>query len=73
MHAYPMGPVAQLAARQICNQSRGRDIEPMSSQIAFVGIDHDELVSTAILSLPLNKVRQLSLTGKSMCCLPVYW
>ena len=55
----------------ICLLSRGRDIEPMSSQIAFVEIGHDELVSTAILSLPLNQVRQLSLTGERMCCL--YW
>ena len=53
----------------ICLQPRDCDIEPMSSQIAFVKIGHDELVSTAILSLRLNQVRQLSLTGKSMCCL----
>ena len=51
----------------ICLQSRGRDMVSMSSQIAFVEIGHDELVSTAILSLPLNQVRQLSLTGESMC------
>ena len=45
----------------------------MSSQKAFVEIGHEELVSTAILSQPLNQnqVRQLSLTGGSMCCL--YW
>ena len=30
--------------------------------------NNDELVSIAILSLPLNQVRQLSLTGESMCC-----
>ena len=48
MHAYSPGPVAQLAARQIVIwlQSRGRDIESMSSQMTFVEIGHGT-VSTA--------------------------
>ena len=71
IHAYSTGPVAQLAARQVCNLSSPGVVISMSSQIAFVEIGHKELVSTAILSLPLNQGRQLSLTGESMCCL--YW
>ena len=38
----------------------------MSSQIAFVEIGHDKLVSESVLSLLLNQVRQLSLTGESV-------
>ena len=58
MYAYSPGPVAQFAARQICNLSSipGRDIEPKSSLITSVEIGH-EIVSTAIFFLPLDPVR----------------
>ena len=70
IYACSPGLVAQLAAWQICKQSRSCDIEPKSSQITSVGIGH-EVVSTAILFLLLNQVQHFSLTGKSMCSL--YW
>ena len=44
----------------------GRGFDPRIRQHAFVEIGH-EIISTAILSLPLIQVGQLSVTGERMC------
>ena len=48
--------------------SRGHEFKPELSHTTFAKIDH-EIISTAILSLPLIQEGQLSVTGKSMCAL----
>ena len=61
-------PVAQLAARQICNLSsiQGSWYRATVQPNNFCGN-----WSWDIVSLPLNQVRQMSLTDESMCSL--YW
>ena len=44
---------------------RGREFEPQSGHYVSLRFGH-EIISTAILSLPLIQVRQLSATGESM-------
>ena len=46
--------------------SGGRRFDPSVWQHSFMEIDH-EIISMAILSLPLIQVGQLSVTGKRMC------
>ena len=50
--------------------SGGCGFDPSVQQHSFVEIGH-EIISTAILSLPLIQVRQLSVTGEKMCT--KYW
>ena len=50
--------------------SDGRGFDPPVRQHSFVDIGH-EIISTAILSLPLIRVGQLSVTGEWMCT--KYW
>ena len=56
------GPVAQSAAHLTAIQQ----FAPRPGQITFVEIG-DEIISTAILSLPLIQVGQLSVTGERIC------
>ena len=44
----------------------GHEFNPQIRKHAFMEIDH-EIISTAILSLPLIQVGQLSFTGERMC------
>ena len=44
----------------------GRGFDPRVQQHSFVEIGHD-IISTAILSLLLTQVGQLSVTGERMC------
>ena len=46
--------------------SGGRDLDPHVRQHSFVQMGH-EIISTAIISLPLIQVGQLSVTGERMC------
>ena len=44
----------------------GRQFNPLFGHISFVLIDH-EIISMAILPLPLIQEEQLSVTAESMC------
>ena len=46
--------------------SKGRKTPTQQQQHSFVEIVH-EIISTAILSLPLIEVGQSSVTGENMC------
>ena len=46
--------------------SIGRGFDPPVRQHSYVEIGH-EIISTAIISLPLIQVGQLSVTGERMC------
>ena len=59
------GPVSSVGRASDC-QSRGREFEPGLRHITCVEFGH-EIISTAILSLPLMQVGQLSVTDTSMC------
>ena len=48
--------------------SDGRGFDPAKQSFMEIG---DEILSTAILSLPLSQVEQLSVTGERMCT--KYW
>ena len=48
----------------------GRGFDPLVRRHSFVDTGH-EIISTAILSLPLIQEGQLSVTGERMCC--TYW
>ena len=48
----------------------GRGFDPPVRQHYFVEMGH-EIISTAILSLPLIQVGQLSVTSKRICTLPL--
>ena len=62
--------MAQLDARPTSDQEVV--IQPqLDQQHSFMEIDH-EIFSTDILSLPLIKEGQLSVSGKRMCTLLVY-
>ena len=50
--------------------SGGHGFDPPVQQHSFVKIGH-EIISTAILSLPLIQVGQLSVIGERMCT--KYW
>ena len=50
--------------------SGGREFAPRSSHITFVETGH-EIISKAILILPLIQVGRLPLTGERICTL--YW
>ena len=50
-----------------CASACRRGFDPRVRQHSFVEIGH-EIISTAILSLPLIQVGQLSVTGERMCC-----
>ena len=50
--------------------SGGRDLDPHVRQHSFVQMGY-EIISTAIISLPLIQVGQLSVTGERMCL--QYW
>ena len=54
-----LGPVAR-------SDAGGHGFSPLVRQYSFVEIGH-EIISTAIPSLPLIQVGQLSVTGKRKC------
>ena len=59
------GPVAQL---DVCPTGilGGRRFDPLIRQYSFMEIG-PEIISTAVLSLPLIQVGQLSVTGERIC------
>ena len=63
------GLVAQLDARPTGTLG-GRRFDPLIRQYSFMEIG-PEIISTAILSLPLIQVGQLSVTGGRICT--KYW
>ena len=53
-----------------CASAYRRGFDPRARQISFMEIGH-EIISTAVLSLPLILEEQLSVTGERMCT--KYW
>ena len=61
---------AKLGRRRVLLVADGRGFDPHFRQYSFVETGH-EIISTAILSLPLIQEVQLSVTGERMCT--EYW